>query len=230
MAAARRLEKLAEAQINDLAMKARFAMEVTAEEEAQAAWTEHGWDSVACRIATNAGEPMKPLEEIASGGELSRVLLALKVSVEEGAAGKSRKKTALPRTLVFDEIDIGIGGRAAEAVGQKLRALAEGQQGCASRTCRRSRRLRNSISPSRRRSGRADADAGAADERRGADGRGGADAERGEGDGGQPEARGADDSGGAGKALKCWRKKSLRAGAEGRKGLDWRGFSGILEG
>ncbi len=91
-------------------------------------WTAHGWDSVACRIATNAGEPMKPLDEIASGGEMSRVMLALKVSVEEGATGKAKKKTALPRTLVFDEIDIGIGGRAAEAVGQKLRALAKGQQ------------------------------------------------------------------------------------------------------
>ena len=84
-----------------------------------------------CRIATNPGEPMKPLEEIASGGEMSRVMLALKVTVEEAAAGGSgskKKKTRLPRTLVFDEIDIGIGGRAAEAVGQKLKALARGQQ------------------------------------------------------------------------------------------------------
>ncbi len=126
-ASAKKLEKLAEAQINDLAMKARFEIAVTAQKES-AFWTTHGWDSVACRIATNAGEPMKPLDEIASGGEMSRVMLALKVSVEEGAAGKSKKKTVLPRTLVFDEIDIGIGGRAAEAVGQKLRALARGQQ------------------------------------------------------------------------------------------------------
>ena len=81
-------------------------------------------------IATNPGEPIKPLTEIASGGEMSRVMLALKVSVEEGAAGiaAKRKKTALPRTLVFDEIDIGIGGRAAEAVGQKLKTLARAQQ------------------------------------------------------------------------------------------------------
>ena len=126
-AAAKKLEKLAEAQINDLAMKARFEITVSAQKESNF-WTAHGWDSVACRIATNAGEPMKPLDEIASGGEMSRVMLALKVSVEEGATGKSKKKTALPRTLVFDEIDIGIGGRAAEAVGQKLRALAKGQQ------------------------------------------------------------------------------------------------------
>jgi DNA repair protein RecN (Recombination protein N) len=89
-------------------------------------WTEHGWDSVEYRIATNPGEPLKPLVEIASGGELSRVLLALKVAVEESSS-KTRKKTA-PRTLVFDEIDIGIGGRAAEAVGQKLKALGRAQQ------------------------------------------------------------------------------------------------------
>jgi DNA repair protein RecN (Recombination protein N) len=90
-------------------------------------WTSAGWDSVEYRIATNPGEPLKPLVEIASGGELSRVLLALKVAVEECSSSKSRKKTT-PRTLVFDEIDIGIGGRAAEAVGQKLKALARAQQ------------------------------------------------------------------------------------------------------
>ena len=90
-------------------------------------WTPSGWDQVEYCIATNPGEPLKPLDEIASGGEMSRVMLALKVSVEEGAA-KPKKKTPTPRTLVFDEIDIGIGGRAAEAVGQKLKSLSRGQQ------------------------------------------------------------------------------------------------------
>jgi len=129
-AAARKLEKLAEAHINDLAMKARFAIQVVAQKE-ENHWTRQGWDSVDCRIATNAGEPLKPLEQIASGGELSRVMLALKVSVEEGAArgqGSPRRKVPVPRTLVFDEIDIGIGGRAAEAVGQKLKELSRTQQ------------------------------------------------------------------------------------------------------
>jgi DNA repair protein RecN (Recombination protein N) len=125
--AARSLEKLAAAQINDLAMKARFEVAVTPNEDS-AAWTPHGWDTIECLIATNAGEPLKPLDQIASGGEMSRVLLALKVSVEEGANRSSRKKTPVPRTLVFDEIDIGIGGRAAEAVGQKLKALSRAQQ------------------------------------------------------------------------------------------------------
>ena len=124
--AAKKLEKLAEAQINDLAMSTKFRIRVTMEQE-QASWTAHGWDQVECLIATNAGEPLKPLHEIASGGEMSRVMLALKVTVEEGATGK-KKKAVLPRTLVFDEIDIGIGGRAAEAVGRKLKTLSKGQQ------------------------------------------------------------------------------------------------------
>jgi len=127
--AAKRLEKLAEAQINDLAMSTRFNVRVTAQHSPEN-WTAHGWDVVECLIATNAGEPLKPLHEIASGGEMSRVMLALKVTVEESASGGAgrKKKTVLPRTLVFDEIDIGIGGRAAEAVGQKLKTLSKGQQ------------------------------------------------------------------------------------------------------
>ena len=127
--AAKRLEKVAGQQMNDLAMKVQFRIEVRPV-SVQSSWTAHGWDEIACLIATNAGEPVKPLNEIASGGEMSRVLLALKVSVEDGAAkaARGKKKTALPRTLVFDEIDIGIGGRAAEAVGQKLKALSRAQQ------------------------------------------------------------------------------------------------------
>ncbi|MGA7380017.1 MAG: DNA repair protein RecN, partial [Terriglobales bacterium] len=125
-AAAGKLAKLAEGQINSLAMKVKFAVEVRAGER-DSGWTASGWDTVDYRIATNPGEPLKALDEIASGGEMSRVMLALKVSVEESAA-RPKKKSATPRTLVFDEIDIGIGGRAAEAVGQKLKTLAKGQQ------------------------------------------------------------------------------------------------------
>jgi DNA repair protein RecN (Recombination protein N) len=130
-AAAGKLAKLAEGQINSLAMKVRFEIDVHSDEN-ETGWTGAGWDTVEYRIATNAGEPLKALHEIASGGEMSRVMLALKVSVEEGpfhsAPAKLRKKSVAPRTLVFDEIDIGIGGRAAEAVGQKLKALSKGQQ------------------------------------------------------------------------------------------------------
>jgi DNA repair protein RecN (Recombination protein N) len=125
-AAALKLAKLAEAEINSLAMAVRFEIAIASAEEVSN-WGAQGWDTVEYRIATNAGEPLKPLHEIASGGEMSRVMLALKVAVEENAS-KSRKKNPTPRTLVFDEIDIGIGGRAAEAVGQKLKTLARGQQ------------------------------------------------------------------------------------------------------
>jgi DNA repair protein RecN (Recombination protein N) len=126
-AAAKKLEKLAEAQINSLAMRSRFSIAVTPNED-EAAWTAHGWDTVECRIATNPGEPLQPLDQIASGGEMSRVLLALKVSVEDGAHRHRARRIQVPRTLVFDEIDIGIGGRAAEAVGQKLKDLSRVQQ------------------------------------------------------------------------------------------------------
>jgi DNA repair protein RecN (Recombination protein N) len=125
-AASVKLAKLAEVQINSLAMKVKFQVTTTVDEN-HAHWTSAGWDTVECRISTNPGEPLKSLAEIASGGEMSRVMLALKVAVEENSA-KSNKKNPTPRTLVFDEIDIGIGGRAAEAVGQKLKSLSRGQQ------------------------------------------------------------------------------------------------------
>src|SRR6202167_1236558 len=81
--AARKLEKLVEAEINDLAMKSAFRIEMTTAEE-EGNWTATGVDQVVYMIATNPGEPMRQLEHIASGGELSRVMLALKVSVEAG--------------------------------------------------------------------------------------------------------------------------------------------------
>src|SRR3984957_4420140 len=126
--AAKKLEKLVEAEINDLARRASFRVEVE-ENSAEQDWKQSGVNQVIYRIATNAGESPRPLEEIASGGELSRVMLALKASVETGTNPGGRKKSgASQRTLVFDEIDTGIGGRAAEAVGKKLKALSKGNQ------------------------------------------------------------------------------------------------------
>jgi DNA repair protein RecN (Recombination protein N) len=126
--AARRLEKLVESEINDLAMKATFRIEVRSSEE-EAHWRSSGIDQVVCLIASNPGEPLRPLEQTASGGELSRVMLALKSSVEGGFVQATRKKiSSAQRTLVFDEIDSGIGGRAAEAVGKKLKALSRANQ------------------------------------------------------------------------------------------------------
>ena len=130
--AARKLEKLVEAEINDLAMKASFRIAVE-ESEAEEHWTASGINQVTYRIATNLGETMRPLEQIASGGELSRVMLALKASVEAGGKKTSVTRASSPalsaqRTLVFDEIDTGIGGRAAEAVGKKLKSLSRSTQ------------------------------------------------------------------------------------------------------
>jgi len=122
--AARRLEKLVEQEVNELAMKARFRVEMdTAADEPR--WTSSGFDQVRYMIATNPGEPLHPVEQIASGGEMSRVMLALKATIETRSR---RKKNEVQRTLVFDEIDTGIGGRAAEAVGKKLKALAATSQ------------------------------------------------------------------------------------------------------
>jgi DNA repair protein RecN (Recombination protein N) len=121
--AARKLEKLVESELEELAMKDRFKVEVSGSDEPEN-WSPAGFDRVAYLIATNPGEPLRPAEQTASGGELSRVMLALKVSVESGAGRAKRRE----RTLVFDEIDTGIGGRAAEAVGKKLRALARAHQ------------------------------------------------------------------------------------------------------
>ena len=129
--AASKLEKQVEGEVNELAMKARFKVEVSGADE-EANWTAKGFDEVQYLISANPGEPLGPVEEIASGGELSRVMLALKTIVEAGMAGRSHrngaKRTAAQRTLVFDEIDAGIGGRAAEAVGKKLKQLAGTKQ------------------------------------------------------------------------------------------------------
>ncbi|HLA49951.1 MAG TPA: DNA repair protein RecN, partial [Thermodesulfovibrionia bacterium] len=78
-----------------------------------------GIDKVEYLISPNIGEELKPLSKIASGGELSRVMLALK-----GILAKGDK---IP-VLIFDEIDAGIGGRAAETVGQKLKSLSSSHQ------------------------------------------------------------------------------------------------------
>ena len=126
--AGRKLEKLVESEINDLAMRASFRIAVE-EDEAEEHWTSTGLNQVVYQITTNTGETMRPLEQIASGGELSRVMLALKASVEAGTNPAAKKKsTGAQRTLVFDEIDTGIGGRAAEAVGKKLKALSKANQ------------------------------------------------------------------------------------------------------
>jgi DNA repair protein RecN (Recombination protein N) len=122
--AAKKLEKLVEAETNELSMKTQFRIEISGTDD-DANWTSAGFDVVEYMISTNPGEPMHPLDQIASGGEMSRVMLALKATVE---AGSRRKASGAQRTLIFDEIDTGIGGRAAEAVGKKLKSLSRTSQ------------------------------------------------------------------------------------------------------
>jgi DNA repair protein RecN (Recombination protein N) len=89
-------------------------------------WSEHGSDTIRILISPNPGEEPKPLEKIASGGEMSRVALALKTCTGD-RPGESTDKAA-PLTLVFDEVDAGVGGSAAEAVGRRLKKLSRGSQ------------------------------------------------------------------------------------------------------
>jgi len=118
--AARRLAKSVEGELASLAMeKTRVEIRVTPAE-----WSAAGADAVEILISPNVGEELKPLEKIASGGELSRVALALKTCIAPARA----EKHAIPRTLVFDEVDAGVGGSAAEAVGRRLKKLAGSAQ------------------------------------------------------------------------------------------------------
>ncbi|MEH7829430.1 DNA repair protein RecN [Gemmobacter denitrificans] len=114
-AAAARLDAAMAAELAPLKMeRAVFATEITAGEPGP-----EGQDAVAFTVATNPGAPSGPLNKIASGGELSRFLLALKVCLTGDTPGM---------TLIFDEIDRGVGGATADAVGRRLKALAEGAQ------------------------------------------------------------------------------------------------------
>ncbi len=118
--AARRLAKSVASELASLAMeKTRVEIRV-----APAEWSAAGADAVEILISPNVGEELKPLEKIASGGELSRVALALKTCIAPARA----EKHAIPRTLVFDEVDAGVGGSAAEAVGRRLKKLAGSAQ------------------------------------------------------------------------------------------------------
>jgi len=135
--AARKLEKLVREELAQLGMeKARFQIHFappSAEGANPAGRTSaggaRGIDDVEFRISPNPGEELRPLEKIASGGELSRLMLALK-TVVGGTRSANSSRTARPGvpTFIFDEIDAGIGGRIAEAVGRRLKRLAREAQ------------------------------------------------------------------------------------------------------
>lgn len=112
---AKQLTKKVEAELATLAMqRTQFVVRV----EPSTAWSAHGCDEIEFLISANVGEEPRPLDKVASGGELSRVSLALKTS----AVGRTAR--VMVRTLVFDEVDAGVGGGAAEAVGKKLKKIA----------------------------------------------------------------------------------------------------------
>ena len=120
--AARAFEQAIQKELNDLAME-RTAVRVAVDQDsATATPREHGLDSIAILIAPNRGEEPKPMQRIASGGELSRIQLAIAAALFKAST------RAAAATLVFDEIDAGIGGRVAEVVGRKLQELSARNQ------------------------------------------------------------------------------------------------------
>jgi len=115
-AAAREFARALENALADLAMaKTRCEVRFIAE-GGEDRWTDRGLDEAEFYISPNPGEDVKPLARIASGGELSRIMLALKTLASTDAPGK---------TLIFDEVDAGIGGAVADVVGARLRQLGE---------------------------------------------------------------------------------------------------------
>ena len=88
-----------------------------------AAPSDTGVDAIAFLVSPNVGEEPRPLASVASGGEISRIALALKTCLAQPARAAGAR-----RTLVFDEVDTGIGGSAAEGVGRRLKKLAEANQ------------------------------------------------------------------------------------------------------
>lgn len=125
--AAKKFERAVERDLGEVAMEhAKFQVQITSNEESQTnsehatrGFAETGIDRIEFYFSANAGEPIRPLAKVASGGEASRLMLVLKT-----VAGASE----FPRTIVFDEIDAGIGGRVSDAVGSKLKKLAATNQ------------------------------------------------------------------------------------------------------
>ncbi|MCB1782424.1 MAG: DNA repair protein RecN [Alphaproteobacteria bacterium] len=116
--AAKKLDELVQAELPPLKLdRAKFVTQITPLDES--AWGPEGTERVRFLVATNPGANPGPIEKIASGGELSRFILALKVIIaQEGSV----------HSFIFDEVDTGIGGSTADAVGERLARLARGRQ------------------------------------------------------------------------------------------------------
>ena len=122
--AAKRFEQCIEGQLHDLGMKnARLSMAfapMEAGERLSDRFSAQGVDKIEMMFCANLGQPMKPLARVASGGELSRIMLALK--------NLSAQKPGIPRSMVFDEIDTGISGRMAQVVSEKMSQIGDHHQ------------------------------------------------------------------------------------------------------
>ena len=113
--AGKRLDQAIISELKPLKL-AQSKFQATIESCDESGWSFYGWDKVTFQISTNPGTPLGPLQKVASGGELSRLLLALRVALSAA--------TPLP-TLIFDEVDAGVGGAVAAAVGRRLKRLGE---------------------------------------------------------------------------------------------------------
>ena len=125
--AAPKFAKDVEAELADLAMeRTKFEVRLTTS-EAEGQWADAGIDAGELFLSPNVGEDLRPLAKIVSGGELSRVMLALKTLAAdaEARAKSSAVQEDFTKTLIFDEVDAGIGGRVATVVGQKLASLGD---------------------------------------------------------------------------------------------------------
>ncbi len=118
--AAKKFEKNVEENLKAVSLeKARFEVKNEFEENNDKSFTAKGFDNIEFYFSANIGEAVKPIAKVASGGETSRLMLILNTTTKLAVDGK---------TVVFDEIDAGIGGRVAEAVGLKLKELSKNQQ------------------------------------------------------------------------------------------------------
>jgi len=122
--AARKLARGVERELATLAMEGSvFRIEIK-----PAPWSADGSDAVSFLVSPNPGEEPRAIEKVASGGEISRIALALKTVIAAAHSGREKRRAEAARTLVFDEVDAGIGGRAAETVGRRLKQLAASDQ------------------------------------------------------------------------------------------------------
>lgn len=112
------LSRLIQTELVELKMEA-VSIDIRVEKMQQQSWNKHGMDSILFTAKTNIDSAFAPINKIASGGELSRIMLAFKILM---------CKSQSPQTIVFDEVDIGVGGAVADSIGKKLALLADTTQ------------------------------------------------------------------------------------------------------